>query len=108
VAKETFVLHNGTVPAGYGDSGDSIDARAYTSGVFYFKATDQPAGNLTFGLFEVDETSDSYTSVAGSTFSAPGGFFRTALALPGTAYQVEWFSPGAGATITASLVLDDQ
>lgn len=107
MAKTTFVLHDDTVPAGYGDSGDPIDARAYKSGVFYFKATGQPTGNMSFGLFELDETTGTYTNVGGSIFPAPGGYYRLALDLPGTRYHAEWFTPGAGTHITTSIVLED-
>lgn len=108
MAKETFILFDGTAPTGYGDSGDAFDARPYKSGVFYFKATGQPAGNLTFGLFELDETTGTYTNVGGGTFTAPGGYFRLPLALPGTRYQVEWHTPGDGTHVTTSIVLEDE
>lgn len=108
MAKTTFVLFDDNAGAGYGDSGNPIDARAYTSGVLYVEANGYSSGSLAFALVEFDETTGTYTSIDNGVIAAPGGNRRIVTDLPGTHYRLEWTAPASGAHLTASFVLEDE
>jgi hypothetical protein len=108
VAKEAFVLFNGTAGAGYGDSGDPVDARAYSSGLLHVEANAFASGTLNYSLSEYDETTNTYTAIVTKSINAPGSNQRSVTELPGTHYRIEWVAPASGAHIVATLIMEDE
>jgi|SRR5690606_5169432 len=109
MAKVSIPLFDEDVPVGYKNIGQLVDLTPYRSCVLYFKVTGLSGGTFSVGLYERDLITNSSSWVAGTTFTTgTEGYLRAPVEiLYGTHYMLEWFSPNAGAHVTAGIVALD-
>jgi hypothetical protein len=106
MAKKTITLFDGPAASGV-TALEDIDLNSYESAVFYLKLTNKPSGNFTYNLYAHETVSDIFTTVAGGIMTADGTQRAVLSHLGDEKYRLEFASPGAGANLTAVLVVED-